>query len=100
MLFNLIFTGIPQVIYLTKLDKICPDVDNYIRNIFTSSACKQAVDTVADVIGLPRSHVFPVKNYEKETRLHTSIDILALSAFRQTLVFADDYLEDQSEYAE
>ncbi|XP_056001626.1 interferon-induced protein 44-like [Ostrea edulis] len=86
--------GIPQVIYLTKLDKICTDIDNDVKQIFMSSACKQAVDTVADVIGVPRSHVFPVKNYEKESRLHTPIDILALSALRQTLVFADDYLED------
>ncbi|XP_061167744.1 interferon-induced protein 44-like [Saccostrea echinata] len=89
--------GIPQAIYLTKLDKICPDVDDDVKKIFTSNTCKQAVDTVADVIGVPRSHVFPVKNYEKETSLHIPINILALSALRQTLVFADDYLEDQSE---
>ncbi|XP_061167739.1 interferon-induced protein 44-like [Saccostrea echinata] len=89
--------GIPQAVYLTKLDKICPHVDMDVTKIFTSTVCKQAVDKVAEMIGVPRSQVFPVKNYEKETRLHISINILALSALRQTLVFADDFLEDQYE---
>ncbi|XP_062575974.1 uncharacterized protein LOC134237848 [Saccostrea cucullata] len=92
--------GIPQIVYLTKLDKICPFVDEDIRRIFSSEACKQAVDKAAEVIGLPRSHVFPVKNYEKETQRQISVDILALSAVRQTLVYADDYLEDQFELSQ
>ncbi|XP_061167742.1 interferon-induced protein 44-like [Saccostrea echinata] len=88
---------IVEKVYLTKLDKICPDVDKDVTKIFTSTTCKQAVDKVAEMVGVPRSHVFPVKNYEKETRLHVSINILALTALRQTLVFADDFLEDQYE---
>ncbi|XP_062597458.1 interferon-induced protein 44-like isoform X2 [Saccostrea cucullata] len=89
--------GIPQTVYLTKLDKICPNVDQDVTKLFLSNTCKQAVDKVAEMIGVPRSHVFPVKNYEKETRLQETINILALTALRQTLVFADDYLEDQYE---
>ncbi|XP_061186906.1 uncharacterized protein LOC133195036 [Saccostrea echinata] len=92
--------GIPQTVYLTKLDKICPLVDDDVRRIFNSEACKQAVNKAAEVIGLPRSHVFPVKNYEKETQLQIPVDILALSALRQTLVYADDYLEDQFELSQ
>lgn len=41
--------------------------------------------------------MFPVKNYEQETQLQTNVSIVALTAMRQTLVFADDYLEDQYE---
>ncbi|XP_062573687.1 uncharacterized protein LOC134235570 [Saccostrea cucullata] len=92
--------GIPQIVYLTKLDKICPFVDDDVRRIFNSEACKQAVDKAAEVIGLPRSHIFPVKNYEKETQQQIGVDILALSAVRRTLVYADDYLEDQFELSQ
>lgn len=89
--------GLPHVVYLTKLDKVCPLVDQDVRTIYHSQACKQALEIAADVIGLPRGHVFPVKNYEQETQLQTNVSILALTAMRQTLVFADDYLEDQYE---
>lgn len=65
--------------------------------IYQSQACKKAIETAADVIGIPRGHVFPVKNYEQETQLQTNVSIVALTAMRQTLVFADDYLEDQYE---
>uniref|UniRef100_K1RB26 Interferon-induced protein 44 n=1 Tax=Magallana gigas TaxID=29159 RepID=K1RB26_MAGGI len=92
--------GIPNVVYLTKLDKVCPVVDEDVRRVYHSQACKQALETAADVIGIPRGHVFPVKNYEKESQLQTNISILALTAMRQTLVFADDYLEDKYELSQ
>uniref|UniRef100_K1RGC3 Interferon-induced protein 44 n=1 Tax=Magallana gigas TaxID=29159 RepID=K1RGC3_MAGGI len=89
--------GLPHVVYLTKLDKVCPMVDQDVGMIYHSKACKQALEIAAEVIGLPRGHVFPVKNYEQETQLQTNVSILALTAMRQTQVFADDYLEDQYE---
>ncbi|XP_061167738.1 interferon-induced protein 44-like, partial [Saccostrea echinata] len=92
--------GIPQVVYLTKLDKICPLADKDVRMLFYSEACKKALEKTAELIGLPRGHVFPVKNYEKETQLYTPINILVLTALRQTLIYADDYLEDQYEISQ
>lgn len=79
---------------------MCPLVDEDVRRVYLSQACKQALETAADVIGIPRGHVFPVKNYEKESRLQTNISIMALTAMRQTLVFADDYLEDKYELSQ
>lgn len=72
-------------------------VDEDVRKIYQSQVCKKALETAADVIGIPRGHVFPVKNYEQETQLKTNVSILALAAMRQVLVFADDFLEDQYE---
>ena len=46
-------------------------------------------------MGLPRSHVFPVKNYERETELKTEINILLLEALRKCLDFADDFIDEQ-----
>lgn len=65
--------------------------------MFMSSVVEDAVNKAADIITIPRSHVLPVKNYEKESQLKTEINILALMALRQSLMFADDFLENQYE---
>lgn len=65
--------------------------------MFHSSAIREAVDKIADVMGLPRGFVLPIKNYESETILDQNIDILILKALKQTADFADDYMEEQVE---
>lgn len=61
-----------------------------------SEIIERAVDRVAGIMAIPRNHVFPVKNYEKETKLHLNMNILNLEALRRALLLADDYLENQS----
>lgn len=78
--------------FLTKTDEICELVE--ISKMFTSSLVEDAVNKAADIIAIPRSHVLPVKNYEKETILNMDINILALMALRKSLMFADDFLEN------
>ncbi|XP_061187449.1 interferon-induced protein 44-like [Saccostrea echinata] len=87
--------NIPQVVYLTKLDKVCAKVNEDASNMFYSQAVRDTVDKVADVMGLPRGYIMPIKNYESETSLEPNIDILILKALKQTADFADDYLEEQ-----
>lgn len=41
-------------------------------------------------MGLPRSHILPVKNYESEMELDDNVNILALMSLQQMLNFADD----------
>ncbi|XP_062573345.1 interferon-induced protein 44-like [Saccostrea cucullata] len=89
--------GIPQLVLLTKMDKVCVFVEKDISNMFVSEVVEGLVNKAADVIGIPRSHVLPEKNYEKETLLNTNVNILALGALRQALLFADDFLENQFE---
>ena len=89
------FADIPQVVYLTKLDKVCPKVEEDAKHVFHSAAVRDAVDKVADVMGLPRGYVLPIKNYESETILDPNMDILVLNALKQTINFADDYIEEQ-----
>ena len=83
------------MVYLTKLDKVCPEVEEDAKHAFHSAAVRDAVDKVADVMGLPRGYVLPIKNYESETLLDPNIDILFLNALKQTVNFADDYIEEQ-----
>ena len=90
-----LFKGLPQIVLLTKLDKICPDVNDDVTNTFTSSAVCDAVEKVADIMGLPRGHVLPVKNYERETKLKTGVNILLMEALELCLDFADDFMDEQ-----
>lgn len=82
------------MVFETKIDKVCSDVDKDVEEVFYSETMKTSVDKVADVIAIPRSHVFPIKNYEKEGSLQTGISILALRALKQALLFSEDFLEN------
>lgn len=66
---NFVFVDIPLLVLVTKIDKVCSDVDKDVEEVFFSNAVKKTVDKVSDVIAIPRSHVLPVKNYEKEEQL-------------------------------
>ncbi|KAK6183189.1 hypothetical protein SNE40_010716 [Patella caerulea] len=86
--------GIPQVIVLTKVDQIELDVEEDLTRLLYSSRVAYVVDQVAQLIGLPRGHVLPVKNYEKETELNETVDRFALLSLQQMLRFADDYMHE------
>ena len=90
-----LFKGLPQIVLLTKLDRICSYVNDDVTNTFTSSAVCDAVEKVADIMGLPRAHVLPVKNYESETKLKTAGNILLMEALERCLDFADDFMDEQ-----
>ncbi|XP_033754654.1 interferon-induced protein 44-like [Pecten maximus] len=87
--------GIPQAVVLTKIDRICERISNDVSKVFFSRAMKECVDKVAMLMGLPRSHILPVKNYECEVELDQNINILSLVSLRRILDFADDFLYDK-----
>ncbi|XP_052103654.1 interferon-induced protein 44-like [Mytilus californianus] len=84
--------GIPQVVLLTKIDKICEITGEDLSNVFHSPLIRETVDRVSQIMGLPRSHILPVKNYESEMDLNDNVNILALMTLQQMLHFADDYM--------
>ena len=86
------FTGIPQVVLLTKIDKVCEPLIQDMNKVFYMPAVQEYVDKVAQIMGLPRAHVLPVKNYESEMELDEGVNILALLTMQQILHFADDFL--------
>ncbi|KAH3817365.1 hypothetical protein DPMN_118898 [Dreissena polymorpha] len=85
--------GIPRAVLLTKVDLACKDVASNVINVFNSKKIEDAVDKASNLLGLPRNHVLPVKNYETEIELDDNISILALMALRQVLHFAEDYIQ-------
>jgi hypothetical protein len=60
--------------------------------VFYSPIIKEAVDSVSQIMGLPRSHILPMKNYESEMELDDGVNTLALMTLLQVLRFADDYM--------
>ncbi|XP_060596265.1 interferon-induced protein 44-like [Ruditapes philippinarum] len=84
--------GIPQLILMTKVDKLCNDVQKDVSQVFYSSKVEQAVDKASQLLGLPRANVLPVKNYENEAVLDNNVDILALLALRKMLHCSEDFM--------
>ncbi|XP_052212384.1 uncharacterized protein LOC127831441 [Dreissena polymorpha] len=69
------------------------EVASNITNVFKTKKIEAAVDKASNLLGLPRNHILPVKNYENEMELDDNISILALMTLRQVLHFAEDYLQ-------
>ncbi|XP_053399729.1 interferon-induced protein 44-like [Mercenaria mercenaria] len=86
--------GIPQALLLTKVDKLCKDVEKNVSQVFKSETVEEHVEKASQLLGLPRGNVLPVKNYENEMQLEENISILALLTLRQILYFAEDYMEN------
>lgn len=86
---------LPQVVLLTNIDKICHEIEDDVTNTFVSASVYEALKTAAEITGLSRDHVFPVKNYESERSLKTAVDILLMEAMRQILDFADEFIDEQ-----
>ncbi|XP_053373679.1 interferon-induced protein 44-like [Mercenaria mercenaria] len=85
---------IPQLIVLTKIDKLCEDVQKDTSYTYKSWKVEEHVDKASELFGLRRSNVLPVKNYEKEELLDVNINTLTLLALRKILDLVDDYMQN------
>lgn len=85
-------TGVPQVVLLTKIDKMCKTTAEDLSKVFFSSVIQETINRVSQIIGLPRSHILPIKNYESEMELNENVNILTLLTLQQMLHFSDDYM--------
>uniref|UniRef100_A0A8C0JF16 TLDc domain-containing protein n=1 Tax=Chelonoidis abingdonii TaxID=106734 RepID=A0A8C0JF16_CHEAB len=75
--------GIPQLVLLTKVDEICPSLEEDIQCVYKSKK-----------LGIPLAQIVPVKNYCSELDLSCDVDILLLSAVRQLIRLAESYLDN------
>ncbi|XP_067680294.1 interferon-induced protein 44-like [Haliotis asinina] len=83
-----------QTVVLTKIDLVCSLAGKDLSLTFQSSQIADLVDKTAELMGLPRSHIFPVKNYVEELELEKEVDRLTLFSLRQTLRFIQDRQKD------
>jgi len=88
-----LFAGIPQSVFLTKIDKLGLDLNNDYTNVFKDQTVGRLVETVSEMFGVSENNVMPVKNYAQEAELETDVDILALLALHRLQHLALDRLE-------
>ncbi|XP_053532158.1 interferon-induced protein 44-like [Ictalurus punctatus] len=88
--------NLPQVIIMTKVDEVCPLVKDDLRKVYTSKKIKEKMQECSNLLGIPLSHIFPVKNYHEEVDTNDDMDVLILKALDQIVNLANDALEDQN----
>uniref|UniRef100_A0A4W4FPS3 Interferon-induced protein 44-like n=1 Tax=Electrophorus electricus TaxID=8005 RepID=A0A4W4FPS3_ELEEL len=66
-------TGIPQVVFMTRVDLACPLTKENLRYIYKSKKVRDNMQKCSSLLGIPVNCIFPVKNYHMET--HVSGDI-------------------------
>ncbi|XP_067394370.1 interferon-induced protein 44-like [Emydura macquarii macquarii] len=86
--------GIPQLVLLTKVDEICPILEEDIQCVYKSKAVEKQMRITAERLGIPLAQIVPVKNYCSELDLSFDVDILILSAMRQLIRLAESYLDN------
>ncbi|RXN18996.1 interferon-induced 44-like protein [Labeo rohita] len=83
---------IPQVIVMTKVDEACSLVRNDLRKIYSSKKIKDKMQECSDLVGVPLSYIYPVKNYHEEIDTKNDIDVLVLRALTHIVKIANDKL--------
>ncbi|XP_042320167.1 interferon-induced protein 44-like [Sceloporus undulatus] len=86
--------GVPQLVILTKVDEICPSLEENVSDVYRSRTVEKQMQLTAERLGLPLCQIVPVKNYSSELDLKDNVDILILMAVRQMLRLAESYLDD------
>uniref|UniRef100_A0A8D0GZN7 TLDc domain-containing protein n=1 Tax=Sphenodon punctatus TaxID=8508 RepID=A0A8D0GZN7_SPHPU len=77
--------GVPQLVLLTKVDEICPSLEEDVQCVYQSKAVEKQMRITSERLGIPLSQIVPVKNYSSELELRCDVDILILTAVRQML---------------
>uniref|UniRef100_A0A8C4T034 Interferon-induced protein 44-like n=1 Tax=Erpetoichthys calabaricus TaxID=27687 RepID=A0A8C4T034_ERPCA len=90
--FSVCILEVPLVALLTHTDEVCQVVNQNAKMTYWSWLIKDKV--IGNLLGLPLSCIFPVKNYSSELVLDCSTDILILNALEVILRYADLFYED------
>ncbi|XP_042320170.1 interferon-induced protein 44-like [Sceloporus undulatus] len=86
--------GVPQLVILTKVDEICPSLEENVSDVYRSKTVEKQMQFAAERLGIPLCQIVPVKNYSSELDLKDDVDILLLMAVRQMLRLAESYLDN------
>ncbi|XP_054835202.1 interferon-induced protein 44-like [Eublepharis macularius] len=86
--------GVPQLVIMTKVDEICPCLEEDISYVYKSKPVEKQMQLTAERLGIPLSQIVPVKNYSSELDIKFDADILILMAVRQMLRLAESFLDN------
>ncbi|MCI4378113.1 hypothetical protein PGIGA_G00212160 [Pangasianodon gigas] len=88
--------GIPQVVFMTAVDKACEMTKENLQNIYKSKKIRDKMRECSNALGVPMNCVFPVLNYHEETHMNENINCLMLDALTQIIHWANDYVITRS----
>ncbi|KAF6109132.1 interferon induced protein 44 like [Phyllostomus discolor] len=86
--------GIQQVVLLTNVTNYQEVLQDDFLNMKKCVTSGYKITEVQEMLHIPTSNILMVENYASELELNPLKDILILSALRQMLRAADDYLDD------
>ncbi|KAK9531971.1 hypothetical protein VZT92_011357 [Zoarces viviparus] len=81
---------IPQVAILTKIDELCPEITDDLKNVYKMTQLKKKVEQFSADMGVPVNCIFPVKNCRSEIHLDSDVDALILSSLKHVVAFGED----------
>ncbi|XP_036430226.1 interferon-induced protein 44-like [Colossoma macropomum] len=85
--------GIPQLVFVTKMDKVCVLAREDLTKTFQSKKIKEKMEECSTKLGVPMNCTFPMKNYHEETKMNEKLNCLVLEAFTQAVESANDYVK-------
>ncbi|XP_072542842.1 interferon-induced protein 44-like [Salminus brasiliensis] len=88
--------GIPQVVFMTRVDKACTITEEDLTKLYKSKKIKEKMTECSNKLGITMNCIFPVKNYHEETKPNEQLNCLMLEAFTQIVHSADDFLKRNS----
>ncbi|KAL6485193.1 hypothetical protein MHYP_G00072380 [Metynnis hypsauchen] len=88
--------GIPQLVFMTRVDSICKLTKENLAKIYRSKKIKEKMEECSTRLGVPMNCIFPLKNYHEETKQNEKLNCLVLEAFTQAVYSADDYVKKLS----
>jgi len=86
--------SISSLVLMTKSDKVCPHTEKDTSKVFHSPEIRDKVLEIGSIFGMPPMNIHPVRNYFSEVEVELPMDILVLTAVRQILRGAHDFLQD------
>ncbi|XP_058249233.1 interferon-induced protein 44-like [Hemibagrus wyckioides] len=92
--------GIPQVVFMTRVDHACPLIRKNLQNVYKSKKIRENMHKCSNELGVPVNRVFPVLNYHEETHVNEDINCLMLDALTQITYWANDYVDQHTSHAQ
>ncbi|KAF1377035.1 hypothetical protein PFLUV_G00217700 [Perca fluviatilis] len=87
---------IPQVAIFTKIDAVCPEIKEDVKNVYKVKSLKEEMEKFSVNVGIPINCIFPVKNYHEEIDLNNEVDSLILTALKHLINFGKDCINFHS----
>ncbi|KAG9271219.1 interferon-induced protein 44-like [Astyanax mexicanus] len=88
--------GIPQVLFMTRVDQVCTMTQQDVAKIYQSKKIKDKMMECSNRLGFPLNCIFPVKNYSEEIKSDEKLNCLMLEAFTQIVHSANDFVKKNS----